>query len=211
MSEQEVYRRFCTIHTDIPATRLREGSLLEDDFPKMTLAFAKFRKKPLHIVDTGGMTTELIRGAVKAFVQNQGVQLVVVDYLQHIKSTNKDQNRTYQIGEDSEALKEMAKEFNVAVVSAAQLKRDFGADSKTRLPNVTDLADSKEIEQDADLICLLHRGGPDGTNDRDATLVIGKQRDGPTGIVKLGFQPEYAKFVSVSPIDADDYKNPHAD
>ena len=204
MTEVALYRRLCSIHAQIPATNIRRGSLTDQDFMRLRVATDQLRKAPLFILDgTTGKTLEQIKTGVKRLVNQHGIKLLVIDYLQKIRPGRTREKRTYEIGEVSEGLHEFVVELGVAGLFAAQLNRESEKD-KGRVPRLADLAHSGQIESDGDLVCLIHRNRTPADQEGCATsLIIAKQRDGPTGAVPLTFVPAYARFESAARGQAD--------
>jgi replicative DNA helicase len=146
----------------------------------------------MFIVDgIDGMGIRQLCTRVRRHVLKYGIKLVVIDYLQKVRPSERHEKRTYEIGEISSRLKALAVETNVAMLTMAQLNRENTKD-KGRPPRLSDLADSGQIERDADLVGLIHRSGS------DAKLLIAKQRDGETGIINLNFEGTYCRFTSTS-------------
>ncbi len=140
-----------------------------------------------------------LRSIARRYHREHGIKLILGDYLQHIRPSVKMEKRTYELGAVSTECKEMAKELDVPAVWAAQLNRDADKGEKPRLPRPSDLGDSKQIEQDADLIGLLHRQ----TDEKDQStvgysLIIAKHRNGACGIVPLRYRSTITQFEGVN-------------
>lgn len=192
-STEQVIRRIVCMRRRLDVTKLRAGKFTEGDMAAITTEFSNIQKSPLHVIDNGSLSILQIRSIARRYSRNHGIKLIVVDYLQKVKAP-KSEKRTYEVGAVSEGLKEMAKELNCPVIAACQLNRESEKE-KGRPPRSSDLGDSGMIERDADLIALLHRH-PEQTNV-DAlrfNLLLGKHRDGPTGIVPLLFFPKTTRF-----------------
>jgi replicative DNA helicase len=145
-----------------------------------------------------GANIEELRAIVRSHVRRFGTKMVFVDYLQMIDSARRHDSKTYEVQAVAEGLKTIADESRVAVVAAAQVSRD--AEKANRRPRMSDLSDSKGIEQAAEMIVMLHRE-PDSDEDRLSTEVsIVKQRNGSTGVIAMTFQEEYLRFVEQSPV-----------
>ena len=202
MSPHSILRRIASGRLRIPSGYLRDGSFSESDFKKLIGFNSMIARSHLHFIDgVSGITIAQIASELRRLVRNKGVKLVIVDYLQKIRPSQSKEKRTYEVGAVSEALKGLAASLGVAMVALAQLNREPDKD-KGRQPKASDLADSAQIERDADLIGLIHRirteEDPQGTK---AKLIIAKQRDGEVGIVELNFNPTYVEFTDVIDID----------
>lgn len=202
MSPHSILRRIASGRLRIPSGYLRDGSFSEGDFKKLIGFNSMIARSNLHFIDgVSGITIAQIASELRRLVRNKGVKLVIVDYLQKIRPSQSKEKRTYEVGAVSEALKGLAASLGVAMVALAQLNREPDKD-KGRQPKASDLADSAQIERDADLIGLIHRirteEDPQGTK---AKLIIAKQRDGEVGIVELNFNPTYVEFTDVIDVD----------
>lgn len=192
MSVEALMRRMLSMHMKIPLRDVRRGSYDDAAFKKFAIFQAQIKSKPMQIVDgVGGIGIREISSRIRKASLKDGIKLVVIDYIQKIKPSEKKEKRTYEVGEVSERLKAVAEETKVAMVTLAQLNRENTKD-KGRPPRLSDLADSGQIERDADLVGLIHRNG------WDAKLIIAKQRDGETGIVNLVFDGTYCRFENES-------------
>lgn len=220
-SESLVLRMLCS-RSRVNLRSIRDGFLAERDFPKLTTAAGKLANAPLHIDDTPGLSILALRAKARRMHQQHGIKMFVIDYLQLLHSTSRkaDQNRQQEIADISNGLKSLAKELDVPVVVLSQLNREMEKD-KNRKPRLSDLRESGSIEQDADLVCLLYKPN---TGDEDiesvprdepggvgVSLLIAKQRNGPTGDVPMTFLKGITRFESASKVSdgdipADSYK-----
>jgi replicative DNA helicase len=192
MSVEAVMRRMVAIKTSVPLKEIRRGNYSEDDFTKFSAFQSWAAKSPMHIIDgVDGFGIRQLCARVRRHVLRFSIKLVVIDYLQKIRPSERHEKRTYEVGEISGRLKSLAVETNVAMLTLAQLNRENTRD-KGRAPRLSDLADSGQIERDADLVMLIHRQGD------DTKLLIAKQRDGETGCVNLNFNGEFCKFSNRS-------------
>ena len=202
MSHTALMRRLCSSHCGIPLKLIRAGSYEEGMFPRFTSFGALVKKSPLFIYDRlRGATADRIAAIVRRLCRQHGVRFVLIDYLQKIKASGRHEKRTYEVGEVSGVLKGMAEENNIALLTLAQLSREPEKD-KGRLPRLSDLADSAQIERDADTVAMIHR-------DREkepskASLLIMKQRDGELGAVQLNFNGPYCRFEPLKSLTPDD-------
>lgn len=192
MSPRALVRRLACLMADVSLKALRKGELTDPNFKAFNSALVGIKRSNLifeNCLDKPGIGT--ITARIWRHVRVHGVKLVIVDYLQKIKATEKQEKRTYEVAEVSGKLKSVAVNSGVAMLALAQLNRESEND-KERLPRLTDLADSGQIERDADSVGLLHRSR---TKDpHDATLIVAKQRDGETGVVKLHFHGPTCRF-----------------
>lgn len=192
MSASALMRRLLSSWCEIPMKTIRGGSFPEADFRKFAAFTTLLSKKPLHIVETvNGLDTSRLSAIVRRICRKHGIRLVVIDYLQKIKSSGKHEKRTYEVGEVSSAIKSLAVQTKAAFLTLAQLNRESEKD-KGRIPRLADLADSGQIERDADTVALLHRDRNDPNGE--ATLAVAKQRDGELGIANLRFNGEFCRF-----------------
>jgi replicative DNA helicase len=188
----------------IDQMRLRTGKLHDDEWPRLTEAIEKLRNISLHIDETPGLTTSELRGNARRLARQMGgkLGLIVVDYLQlmSVSSSMSDENRATAVGEISRGLKALAKE-QCPVIALSQLSR--GVESRTdKRPMMSDLRESGAIEQDADVIMFIYRDdyyNKEASKEPGVTeLIISKQRNGPTGTVKLAFIKELTRFESLA-------------
>jgi replicative DNA helicase len=207
MSKESLVQRMLTSEARIDAQRLRKGMLRDDDFPRLARAAGILSSAPVWIDDTPGMTLLEMRSKARRLKADAGVGLVVVDYLQLMQGPSNSESRQQEVSQISRGLKALAKELNVPVVALSQLSR--APEQRTgdnKRPQLSDLRESGAIEQDADLIMFLYRQEfYDGPVDKDgnslegkAEVIVGKQRNGPTGIVNLFFHKQYTRFESYS-------------
>lgn len=196
MSVEAIMRRLAAIHTRTGMRALRTGQLRQEDLAKMPEFVSRFRSYPLTIVDyLNGAGANTVAATIERAAQD-GVKLVIIDYLQKIKAPTRNEKRTYEIGEVSGILKSAAERNRVAMLTLAQLNREpdkGGKNGQARFPRVSDLADSGQIERDADVVGLLHRENRDMPT---AMLIVAKNRDGECGIVNLHFNGIYCHFTN---------------
>ncbi len=177
--------------------RLRTGRLDDEDWPRLTHAVGRLNDAHLQIDDTGALNSfELRARARRLHREYQHLGLIMVDYLQLMSALGDGENRATEISEISRSLKALAKELKVPVVALSQLNRSLEQRPNKR-PMMSDLRESGAIEQDADVILFIYRDevyNPETPDKGIAEIIIGKQRNGPTGTVKLTFQGEYTRF-----------------
>ena len=205
MGSQQLVQRMLCSGARVNLRKARDGFLAESDFDKLTTAAAKLAEAPIYIDDTPGLTILELRAKARRLKAKHDLSLIVVDYLQLLRSTSRrgQDNRQIEISEISAGIKGLAKELSVPIIVAAQLNRNpenRTGDSKGR-PRLSDLRESGSIEQDADLVGLLVRQEyyADTEEEKDETegkadLIIAKQRNGPTGDVPLTFIKEFTRF-----------------
>lgn len=197
MSSEALMRRMFSTSGGVDAGLLRRGTYEKRDEERMGAFLPKVSKAPLYFLDLpGGTPHPVITAAARRHVRKHGVKLVIVDYMQLIGAPGKHEKRTYEVGSASTAMKAFAKSSGVALVVMAQLNRESEKGEK-RAPRLADLGDSKQLEQDADCVILLHRdrGEPVGP----ATLIVSKQRDGETGAVDCRYNGKYVRFEDDGP------------
>jgi replicative DNA helicase len=192
----------------IDQTRLRTGKLLDEEWPRLTEAVERLRNVSLSIDETPGLTPSELRASARRLARNCGkLGLVVVDYLQLMSGSSgtDGDNRATELGEISRGLKMLAKELQCPVIALSQLNR--GVEQRTdKRPMMSDLRESGAIEQDADVIMFIYRDdyyNKDSKEPGVAEIIIGKQRNGPTGTVKLTFLKPITKFESYAAMSAD--------
>ncbi len=185
--------------------RLRTGRLRDEDWPRLTSAVELLNDVPLYIDDTPALTpTELRARARRLARQHQpegGLGLILVDYLQLMQASSRGENRATEISEISRSLKALAKELRVPVIALSQLNRSLEQRPNKR-PVMSDLRESGAIEQDADVIMFIYRDevyNEDSPDKGVAEIIIGKQRNGPIGTVRLTFLGEYTRFENYTP------------
>lgn len=187
----------------IDQTRVRSGKLEEEDWPRLTSTMAMLNEQKLFIDDSPGLSpTELRARARRVARENGGVLgMIMVDYLQLMRVPGLENNRVNEISEISRSLKGLAKELNCPVIALSQLNRALEQRPNKR-PVMSDLRESGAIEQDADVIMFIYRDevyNPESPDKGTAEIIIGKQRNGPIGTLRLAFQGKYTRFEDLSP------------
>ena len=190
MSAEQLVMRMISNEARIDNTVLRSGRLAAENWNSLAIAANTLSQCNILIDDTAGMSVTMMKSRLRK-IKNLG--LVVIDYLQLMQSESHSDNRAQEVGEISRGIKLMAKEFGVPVLTCAQLNRAVEA-RKDGLPQLSDLRDSGSIEQDADSVMFLHR--KEGEEQR-VQVVIAKNRHGATGIVELGWTPQFTAFYSL--------------
>ena len=193
----------------IDQMRLRTGKLKDEEWPRLTETIERLRKISLHIDETAGLTTSELRANARRLARQCGkLGLIVVDYLQLMSGSGSEgENRATELGEVSRGLKMLAKELQCPVLALSQLNRSVETRTDKR-PLMSDLRESGAIEQDADVIMFIYRDDyyhKDSKEPGVAEVIIGKQRNGPTGMLKLLFRREITRFESLATGGASDY------
>lgn len=196
-------RMLCSL-SRVDSKAVRDGFLTQTDFPKLTAAAARLKNAPLHIDDTGGLSILQLRAKARRMHAQHGLKLLVIDYLQllHSNAQRSRENRQQEVADISSGIKALAKELNIPVIVLAQLNRELEKD-KNRKPRMSDLRESGAVEQDADLIGMLYRPNADEDEQRrddveQVNLLIAKQRNGPTGDVRLMFRKNITRFENAA-------------
>lgn len=189
----------------INQTRVRSGKLEEDDWPRLTSAVSMLKDRPLYIDDTAGLSPTEVRSRARRVAREikEDFGMIMIDYLQLMQIPGSTEGRTAEISEISRSLKALAKELNCPVVALSQLNRSLEQRTDKR-PMNSDLRESGAIEQDADVIMFIYRDEYYNEESADkglAEIIIGKQRNGPIGKIKLSFQGQYTKFNDLSHAD----------
>lgn len=216
MSGEALIERTLSSQSRVCKRDIADHSLAERDFPKLTSAAARVSSAPLHIDDSSGLTIGQLRAKARRMVQQHGVRLFVIDYLQLLHAPGKkSDNRQQEIATISGGVKEMAKELKVPVILLSQLNREMDKD-KGRKPRLSDLRESGAIEQDADIIGMLYRRitGDDDADDQiepdplPVNLLIAKQRNGPADVdVNLLFFKKFFRFETPARVADEDIPN----
>jgi replicative DNA helicase len=205
MSTQQLLQRLLCSHARVNLERTRDGFLNEGDFTKITHSASRLAEASIFIDDTASLSIMELRAKARRLKSQHDIQLIVIDYLQLLRSTSRraQDNRQLEIAEISSGIKALAKELDIPIIVLAQLNRNpenRTGDSKGR-PRLSDLRESGSIEQDADLVGLLVREEYYADSDEDrqeaegkATLIIAKQRNGPVGDVPLTFIKQFTRF-----------------
>ncbi len=204
MSKEQLVMRLLSSAGRIDSQRIRTGKLHNEDWPKLTRAVGMLSEAPIFIDDTPAISVLEMRAKIRRLASQQEIGLIVVDYLQLMRGRSTE-NRTQEISDISRSLKALAKEHAVPVVALSQLNR--GLESRTdKRPMMSDLRESGAIEQDADVICFIYRDevynkSEDNPDRGLAEIIIGKQRNGPTGIARLTFIKEFTMFENLTGYD----------
>ena len=208
MPAEQIMMRMIASLARVDQTKIRTGQNLDEtEWSKIASVFGMFKQKNnLYIDDSYGLTpTELRSRARRVYRENGGLSMIMVDYLQLMRAPAFSDNRTLEIAEISRSLKALAKELEVPVIALSQLNRTLEQRADKRPVN-SDLRESGSIEQDADLIMFIYRDEVYNDNSEDkgvAEIIIGKQRNGPIGRVRLAFNGQFSRFDNLAPTGGD--------
>ena len=212
MRKEELVRRLLCSEARVDGGRMRNGLLSTQDWQKLMGAAGPITDLPLYIDDTAALTVTALRGKARRIQSEHGLGLVVVDYLQLMRSGSKNDSREQEISEISRSLKALAKELDIPVIALSQLNRGVETrPGKDKRPQLADLRESGAIEQDADVIMFVYRPEVYAKDEERqqlrglAEIIVGKQRSGPTGIVKCKFFHEYTRFENLADGEFADY------
>jgi replicative DNA helicase len=202
MSRDQLVERLLAAESFVDLHRLRSGKLRDDDYPKMSRAAGLLGTAPIWIDDTPALTLLELRSKARRMKAEHNVGLFIVDYLQLIRGTGRQESRQEEISFISRSLKALARELQTPVVALSQLSRAPEQRGGDRRPMLSDLRDSGAIEQDADLVMFIYRAEmyrsvleqDDSAEEGLAELNLAKHRNGPTGTVKLVFHKQYTRF-----------------
>lgn len=200
MSKEQLLMRLLSAEARVDAHKVRTGYLGKEDFRKLIDTLAKTAQAPIFIDDSSTLTVMEMRAKCRRLKAEHGLSMIIVDYLQLMSGYGRVENRTQEISGISRGLKALAKELQVPVVALSQLSRAPEQRQGDHKPQLSDLRESGSIEQDADLVMFIYREElykPSEENAGLAELIIAKQRNGPTGIVKLAFLREFTRFETL--------------
>lgn len=203
MSKEQLVQRLLCLHARVDAHKVRSGFLSPSDWPKLTAAAGKLSAAPIFIDDTPAISALELRAKARRLKANHDIQLIVLDYLQLMRSSYQTESRQQEISEISRSLKALARELDIPIIAISQLSRAVESRQDHR-PQLSDLRESGAIEQDADLVVLLMREeyyNPTEENRGIADVIIAKQRNGPVGTIKLTFISEYMRFENLARVD----------
>ncbi|MCO7273344.1 replicative DNA helicase [Cellulosimicrobium cellulans] len=199
MSRNEITMRLLAAEARVPLTRMRSGKMDEQDWQKLASTMGKVAEAPLFIDDSPNMSLMEIRAKCRRLKQRHDLKLVVIDYLQLMSSGKRVESRQQEVSEFSRALKLLAKELEVPVIAISQLNR--GPEQRgDKKPQMSDLRESGSIEQDADVVILLHREDAyekESPRAGEADLIVAKHRNGPTDTITVAFQGHYQRFADM--------------
>jgi replicative DNA helicase len=208
MSSMQLVRRMTSMLSGVTAHALKRPTLSRDDYEALADACETLYSLPIYIDDSSDVSGLEIRGKCRRLKADGGLAMVMVDYLQLMRSSRKTENRVQEISDIARSLKALSKELDVPVIALSQLNRGVEAREDKR-PMLSDIRESGSIEAEADMVMFIYRDAyykakelnseqvydPDRTEE--AEIIIAKHRNGPTGKVILGFQPTYARFRNI--------------
>jgi replicative DNA helicase len=199
MTKTEIVMRLISAEAQVPLNEIRRGNMSEENWRRIAQKTAEVSSAPLFIDDSPNQTMMEIRAKARRLKSKHDLKLIVIDYLQLMTSGKKVESRQLEVSEFSRQIKLLAKELNVPVVAMSQLNR--GPEQRTdKKPMVSDLRESGSLEQDADIVILLHREDIyDKESPRlgEADFIVAKNRNGPTRTVVTAFQGHYSRFVDM--------------
>jgi replicative DNA helicase len=200
MSKDEIMMRLLSAETNVNLKHMRAGTLSHEEWARLSQGAIAIDDAPMLIDDSPNLTLMEIRAKARRIKQQHDLKLVVVDYLQLLMSgKSRVESRQQEVSEFSRALKLLAKELEVPVIAVAQLNRK-SEERTDKKPQMSDLRESGSLEQDADVVLLLHRedfGQQDHPRAGEADFIVAKHRNGPTGTVTVAFQGHYSRFVDM--------------
>ena len=200
MSRSEIVMRLLSAEAQVPLHHMRAGTMSDADWQKLAPKFGALSDSPLYIDDSPNMTLMEIRAKCRRLKQRNDLRLVIVDYLQLMTSGKRVESRQQEVSEFSRSLKLLAKELHVPVIAISQLNR--GPEQRVdKKPMLSDLRESGSLEQDADMVVLLHREDAyekESPRAGEADFIVAKHRNGPTQTVTVAFQGHYSRFVDMA-------------
>jgi replicative DNA helicase len=199
MGKTEIMMRLFSAEASVPLRNMRSGHMTDQDWTRMARRAGELSEAPLYIDDSPNLTMMEIRAKARRLRQRHDLQMIVIDYLQLMTSGKRVESRQQEVSEFSRAIKLLAKELDVPVIALSQLNR--GPEQRTdKRPMLSDLRESGSIEQDSDLVLLVHREDmyeKESPRAGEADLIIAKHRNGPTATVAVSFQGHYSRFADM--------------
>jgi replicative DNA helicase len=209
MSKEQLFMRMLTCEARVDQHRFRGGFLGEQDYARLVEAFARLHEAKVFIDDTPSVGILEMRAKCRRLMLEHGLDLIIVDYLQLMQGRGRFESRQQEMASISRALKILAKELNVPIIALSQLSRATETRSDHR-PQLSDLRESGALEQDADIVMFIFReemypveGQVNPESEGVAEIIIGKQRNGPTGTARLAFLKQYTRFENLAPGQGD--------
>jgi replicative DNA helicase len=206
MAGEQLAMRMLASMSRINTHRIRTGKLNDEDWPRVTSTMSLLSQAPVFVDDTPDLTPMELRARARRLKREHGLGLILVDYLQMMQAYEGHENRATEISHITRALKNLAKELNIPLIAMSQLNRSLEQRPNKR-PVMSDLRESGSIEQDADVILFIYRDevyNEDSVDKGTAEIIIGKQRNGPIGTVRLTFLGQYTKFENYISADFDE-------
>ncbi len=200
MTRSEITMRLLSAEAKVPLNHIRNGKMNSDDWDKLAKHMSRVSSAPLFIDDSPNMTMMEIRAKARRLKQRHDLRLVVIDYMQLMTSGRKVESRQLEVSEFSRQIKLLAKELGVPIIALSQLNR--GPEQRgDKRPMMSDLRESGSLEQDADMVILLHREDAyekESTRPGEADLIVAKHRNGATRDLTVAFQGHYSRFVDMA-------------
>lgn len=200
MTRAEITMRLLSAEAKVALNHIRNGNMSDDDWQKLARKMGEISGAPMFIDDSPNMTMMEIRAKARRLKQRHDLKLIVIDYMQLMSSGKKVESRQLEVSEFSRQIKLLAKELEVPIIALSQLNR--GAEQRTdKRPMMSDLRESGSLEQDADMVILLHRDDvyeKESTRPGEADLIVAKHRNGPTRDLTVAFQGHYSRFVDMA-------------
>ncbi|WP_425573685.1 replicative DNA helicase [Nocardioides koreensis] len=200
MTRSEITMRLLSAEAKVPLNHIRNGAMNDDDWAKLARKMGEVSSAPMFIDDSPNMTMMEIRAKARRLKQRHDLKLMVIDYLQLMSSGKKVESRQLEVSEFSRQIKLLAKELEIPIIALSQLNR--GPEQRgDKRPMMSDLRESGSIEQDADMVVLLHRDDvyeKESTRPGEADLIVAKHRNGPTRDITVAFQGHYSRFVDMA-------------
>jgi replicative DNA helicase len=217
MSKEQLFMRMLTSEARVDAHRFRGGFLGEGDYARLVEAFARMHEAKVFIDDTPSVGILEMRAKARRLKLEHGLDMLVIDYLQLMQGRGRFENRQQELAAISRALKILAKELDIPIVALSQLSRATESRGDHR-PQLSDLRESGALEQDADVVMFIFReemyqvdGERDPNVEGTAEIIIGKQRNGPTGTARLAFLKQYTRFENLAAGSGYGHGGPTAD
>ena len=203
MSKEQLSLRLLCAEARIDSSRLRSGFLTDEDWHRVTDAASDLSDAPIFIDDSASLTAMEVRAKARRLKMDKNIGLIVIDYLQLMQGRAGAERRDLEISEISRSLKALAKEINLPVIALSQLNRML-EQRNDRRPRLSDLRESGALEQDADVVAFIYRDEvynkeENNPNKGTAEIILAKQRNGPTGDIKLTFLNAYTRFENLAP------------
>ncbi|GAB3775123.1 replicative DNA helicase [Nocardioides ginsengisegetis] len=200
MTRSEITMRLLSAEAKVPLNHIRNGQMNDDDWAKLARKMGEVSSAPMFIDDSPNMTMMEIRAKARRLKQRHDLQLIVIDYMQLMSSGKKVESRQLEVSEFSRQIKLLAKELELPIIALSQLNR--GPEQRgDKRPMMSDLRESGSLEQDADMVILLHRDDvyeKESTRPGEADLIVAKHRNGPTRDITVAFQGHYSRFVDMA-------------
>lgn len=200
MSHSEITQRLLVGEARVDANRIRNGRLVEADWPKITNAIGRLGEAPIYIDDNPNLTVMEVRAKARRLKGREGLGLIIIDYLQLMSGRQNAENRQVEVSEISRGLKILARELEIPVVALSQLSRNLEMRADKR-PVLADLRESGSLEQDSDVVMFIYRDevyNPESPDRGTAEIIVAKHRNGPTGMTQLAFLDHFTRFANMA-------------